>query len=105
MTAILRFKTLARIGVLESAKAGCVDWKARTRDAMNASGDEWKEKVSERPESVVGEPWGKTGSLGGDAIAWIERSFKRKTYANSMTIMFHDLVGWTLNTTHNLKNT
>jgi hypothetical protein len=92
------------MGVLESARSGCEDWKARTRDVMNASGDEWKEKVSARPESVVGEPWGKTGSLGCDAIVWIERSFNRETYKNKTTTTFHDIVFWTLNTTYKLKN-
>jgi len=29
---------------------------------MKASGEEWNENVSNRPERVVGEPWGSTGS-------------------------------------------
>ncbi len=35
---------------------------------MKASGDEWKEKVSDRPERMVGEPCGRTGSWGSEAI-------------------------------------
>lgn len=64
MTATLRFRTLAWIGVLESAKVGLDAWKARTRDVIKDSGDEWKEKVSDRPESVLGLPWGRIGRRG-----------------------------------------
>ena len=56
MIATSRFNTFARIGTLESAKEGFEAWKPSTREVMKASGEEWNEKVSDKPRIVLGEP-------------------------------------------------
>ena len=68
MIATLRLSTFARMGFLDSATDGLDERKARRREVMNASGDEWKENVSDKLEKSDEEPLGNSGSCGVEVI-------------------------------------